>query len=120
VRRAALAWADLLTASPTLTLYQPPELDIVCYFPARHAMSAIDAASARMLIDGMTSGVAYLSTLRISSTALTRRHADIEADQNDARILRSVLMKPEHEAFVPELHARVERLAREQSHQLDR
>jgi glutamate/tyrosine decarboxylase-like PLP-dependent enzyme len=111
-RRAALAWADLLTASPTLTLYQPPELDIVCYFPALHAMSAIDAASTRLLTDGMSSGAAYLSTLRISSTALTSRHAGIEADQSDARILRSVLMKPEHEAFLPELHARVERLAR--------
>ncbi len=111
-RRAALAWAGRLTASPTLTLYQPPELDILCYFPAAGAMSAIDAASARMLSDGMTSGAAYLSTLRVSSGALARRHPGIEADQKDARILRSVLMKPEHEAFVPELHARVERLAR--------
>jgi hypothetical protein len=75
-------------------------------------MSAIDAASARVLSDGMTSGAAYLSTLRVSAGALARRHPDIEPDRNDVRILRSVLMKPEHEAFVPELHARVERLAR--------
>jgi hypothetical protein len=74
-------------------------------------MSAIDAASARVLADGMTSGAAYLSVLRVSAGALAGRHAEIEADQNDARILRSVLIKPEHEAFVPELHARVERLA---------
>jgi glutamate/tyrosine decarboxylase-like PLP-dependent enzyme len=72
----------------------------------------IDAASARMLSDGMTWGAVYLSTLRVSAGALARRHPGIEPDRNDARILRSVVMKPEHEAFVPELHARVERLAR--------
>ena len=111
-RRAAVGWADRLTASASLDLYQPPELDIVCYFPAERAMSAIDAASARILSDGMTSGAAYLSTLRVSAAALTRRHPGVDADQDNARILRSVLMKPEHETFVPELHARLERLAR--------
>jgi glutamate/tyrosine decarboxylase-like PLP-dependent enzyme len=111
-RRAALDWADRLTSSASLALYQPPELDIVCYFPAERSMSAIDAASARMLSDGMSSGAAYLSTLRVSADALTHRHPDIEADREDTRILRSVLMKPEHEAFVPELHDRVERLVR--------
>jgi len=114
-RRAARAWADRLNASPTLTLYQPPELDILCYFPAKRTMSAIDVASARVLTDGMTSGAAYLSTLRVSASALARRHPDIEPDRSDARILRSVLMKPEHEAFVPELHARVEGLASERN-----
>ncbi len=109
-RRAALGWTGRLSASAVLDLYQPPQLDIVCYFPAERAMSAIDAASARVLSDGMASRAAYLSTLRVSAAALTRRHPGIEADQSHARILRSVLMKPEHEAFVPELHARVERL----------
>jgi len=32
-RRAALDWAELLGDSDRLRLYQPPELDIVCYFP---------------------------------------------------------------------------------------
>jgi glutamate/tyrosine decarboxylase-like PLP-dependent enzyme len=111
-RRAALDWAGRLSASGSLDLYQPPELDIVCYFSAGQTMSAIDAASTRMLTDGMASGAAFLSTLRVSADAFTRRHPGIDADRDDARILRSVLMKPEHEAFVPELHARVERLAR--------
>jgi glutamate/tyrosine decarboxylase-like PLP-dependent enzyme len=111
-RRAAVGWADRLNASASLDLYQAPELDIVCYFPAEHTMSAIDAASARILSDGMASGAAYLSTLRVAAAALTRRHPGVDADQDNARILRSVLMKPEHETFVPELHARVERLGR--------
>ncbi len=114
-RRAALHWARLLSDSPLLELYQPPELDIVCCFPATGplAASAIDQASARMLADGMadTAHPVYLSTLRVTADALRRRHPGVAADTGGARILRSVLMKPEAEDFVGELHARVERLA---------
>ena len=53
-RRAALAWSGLLADSLRLDLYQPPELDIVSYFPltAGHRLSAIDGATARLLADG--------------------------------------------------------------------
>jgi glutamate/tyrosine decarboxylase-like PLP-dependent enzyme len=114
-RRAALDWARLLSSSGALELYQQPELDIVCYFPAARplAASAIDEASARMLAEGMADKEhpVFLSTLRVSADALTRRHPGVTADGDGAWILRSVLMKPEAEGFVGELHARVERLA---------
>ena len=114
-RRAALDWAALLDASATLDLYQEPELDIVCYFPASvpRATSAIDAASAAILQAGLTDPErpVFVSTLRVTAEALRSRHADIAADSDAARILRSVLMKPEHEAFVPALHDRLEQLA---------
>jgi glutamate/tyrosine decarboxylase-like PLP-dependent enzyme len=113
-RRAALAWASLLCDSDRLTLYQPPELDIVCYFPLTRGsrLSAIDAASARLLADGMADPrPVFLSTLRVTGPALVSRHRAVQADADQARILRSVLMKPESEDHVPELHARVEELA---------
>jgi glutamate/tyrosine decarboxylase-like PLP-dependent enzyme len=114
-RRAALDWAELISGSGLLELYQPPELDIVCYFPATSppGLSAIDAASARMLADGMADPAhqAFLSTLRIPAAEFARRHPGVRADREGARILRSVLMKPESESYVPKLHARVERLA---------
>ena len=115
-RRAALDWAALLRSSADLDLYQQPELDIVCYFPAGRTRSAaaIDAASAQVMRAGMTDPdePVFLSTLRVSADAFSRRHPAIAADSGEARILRSVLMKPEHEAFVPRLHARLEQLAR--------
>jgi len=115
-RRAALDWAALLRSSADLGLYQQPELDIVCYFPAARSRSAaaIDAASARVLHAGMTDPAepVFLSTLRVTADAFRRRHPAIAADAGEARILRSVLMKPEHETFVPRLHARLEQLAR--------
>jgi glutamate/tyrosine decarboxylase-like PLP-dependent enzyme len=116
-RRAALDWAALLRSSADLDLYQQPELDIVCYFPSGRSRSAaaIDAASARVMQAGMTDSdePVFLSTLRVSADAFRRRHPAIAADSGEARILRSVLMKPEHEAFVPRLHARLEKLARQ-------
>ncbi|MGH3160114.1 MAG: hypothetical protein ACRDNF_26575 [Streptosporangiaceae bacterium] len=116
-RRAALDWSELLAGSGTLALYQPPELDIVSYFPVAGTppgLAAIDRASARMLAEGMADPdrPVFLSTLTVSAGAFARRHPDVTLDDERARILRSVLMKPESETYVPSLHARVEELAR--------
>jgi glutamate/tyrosine decarboxylase-like PLP-dependent enzyme len=115
-RRAALDWAALLRGSAALDLYQDPELDIVCYFPVTdpRATSAIDSASAAILQAGLADRErpVFVSTLRVTAGALRHRHPGIAADSDTARILRSVLMKPEHEAFVAALHDRVEQLAR--------
>ncbi|MFE2097920.1 MULTISPECIES: aminotransferase class I/II-fold pyridoxal phosphate-dependent enzyme [unclassified Streptomyces] len=113
-RRAALKWADLIEASDLLELYQRPQLDIVTYFPAVDpaSLTGIDAASARILADGMESpDPVYLSTLKAGREAFAARHPKITADADGARILRSVLMKPESEHHVEHLHGRVERLA---------
>ena len=92
--RAARAWAELIEASEVLQLYARPELDILCFHPRA---SDVDAAVQRVLEAGMASpDPVYLSTL----------HA------GEHRVLRSVLMKPEHEPHVPWLHARVEELTR--------
>ncbi|MGW1064938.1 pyridoxal phosphate-dependent decarboxylase family protein [Streptomyces aureus] len=114
-RRAALKWAGLITASDLLELYQPPELDIVGYFPAVEpaSLSGIDAVSGRVLAEGMTgSEPVFLSTLKAGEKAFTARHPGVAADADGARILRSVLMKPESEHHVERLHARVEDLVR--------
>jgi len=115
-RRAALDWATLISESGRLELYQPPGLDIVCYYPVTPgaALSEIDDASVLMLAKGMERDrPVFLSTLRVTSAGMSRRHPGIKADRDGARILRSVLMKPEARGYVPELHARVERLAAE-------
>ena len=113
-RRAALDWAALIGESGLLELYQPPELDIVCYFPRLPGgtMSGIDEGSVSMLARGMkASRPVFLSTLRVTAAGMSRRHPGVRADRDGARILRSVLMKPEARAYVTELHARVEELA---------
>jgi glutamate/tyrosine decarboxylase-like PLP-dependent enzyme len=115
-RRAALRWADLIEGSEHLELYQPPQLDIVSYFPvtAGNTLSEIDAASDRILQDGMTDSQdpVFLSTLRVGAERFTARHPKVTADTDGARIVRSVLMKPESETYVEHLHQRLEQLAR--------
>jgi glutamate/tyrosine decarboxylase-like PLP-dependent enzyme len=107
-RRAALAFADRLRRSDVLRLYLDPELDIVTYLPPASSLSELDAASASILRAGMgEDDPVFLSTLFLEAAHLP----DLEADAPGARILRSVLMKPEHEPAVDWLATRVEALA---------
>jgi glutamate/tyrosine decarboxylase-like PLP-dependent enzyme len=113
--RAARAWAELLEASDELVLYQPPELDILAFWPRPSSPScaAVDAASAALLRAAMDDpSPVYLSTLRLPADRLRRRDPALAADAGEARVLRSVLMKPEHERYVETLHAEVLRVAR--------
>jgi glutamate/tyrosine decarboxylase-like PLP-dependent enzyme len=111
--RAARAWAALIDDSDELRLHIEPQLDIVGYFPDRPRASEIDAESERVLNEGMAAGdPVYLSTLRIDGATFAARHPDVEMDADGVRILRSVLMKPEHEPHVPWLHERVSAISR--------
>ena len=104
----------MIGESSLLELYQPPELDIVCYFAhlPGATMSGIDESSVSMLARGMkASRPVFLSTLRVTAAGMSSRYPGVAADRDGARILRSVLMKPEAERYVAELHARVEELA---------
>jgi glutamate/tyrosine decarboxylase-like PLP-dependent enzyme len=113
-RRAALALADRLRASEHLRLHLQPTLDIVTYWPRRTRMSEIDAASEAMLHAGMADAEdpIFLSTLRVDAGAFAALHPDVTRDVESVRVVRSVLMKPEHEAWIEPLHARLETLAR--------
>lgn len=113
--RAARRWADLIDRSQELALYLRPELDILTWYPrpgaSRRSASALDQASAGLLHAAMADDhPVYLSTLRVKSERLARRHPGLAADVPSARILRSVLMKPEHELYVDTLHQEILRL----------
>ena len=72
--------------------------------------SGIDAASARVMAEGMRARQVYLSTLRIDADRFALRHPEITADADAARVLRSVLIKPEAQTHLDRLR-RVEELA---------
>jgi glutamate/tyrosine decarboxylase-like PLP-dependent enzyme len=112
-RRAALALADRLRASDALQLHLDPALDIVTYWPRCARMSEIDAAADAMLHAGMADAgdPIFLSTLRVDAGDFAALHPGVERDADSVRVLRSVLMKPEHEGWVSALHARLEALA---------
>ncbi len=109
-RRAALGLAGRLRDDDRLALVVEPELDIVCYHARRDALSEVDAASEAMLAAGMgdSQDPVYLSTLRVDASLLDET---IVRDADGVRVLRSVLMKPEHELAVDWLHGRLRALA---------
>ncbi len=108
-RRAAVAFAERLRASDALRLHLEPELDIVTYRPTAKSITELDAASVAILRAGMEDpdDPVFLSTLQVEAEHLP----GLERDAPSARILRSVLMKPEHEGAVDWLATRVEQLA---------
>jgi glutamate/tyrosine decarboxylase-like PLP-dependent enzyme len=113
-RRAARQLAARLRDSDELRPLLEPELDIVAYLPRRGRLSEIDAASAAILRAGMEDpdDPVFLSTLQVAAGDLTALHPGLDADVPGARVLRSVLMKPEHEATTEWLATRVEALSR--------
>ena len=113
-RHGALAWQALLEESPALAPYQPPELDIVTYLPRRSAMSAVDAASQavfRIAGEGDPQQQVHVATYAVNGDQLRARGHGLRQDVDHARILRSVLMKPESQAEIPAIHSRLEQLA---------
>lgn len=114
-RRAALRFAELVDADARLELHVEPELDIVTYFPAGDALSDVDARSAAVLRAGMEAAdpqdSVFLGTLAVEAEAMAALHPGLARDADRARVLRSVLMKPEHEPAVEALCARVGELA---------
>lgn len=111
--KAARDLADRITASESLTLHVEPALDIVTYFPADRSMKAVDEASGALLHAGMDDpdDPVFLSTLRVAARDFAALHPGVAVDAGGARVLRSVLMKPEHEASTGWLADRVEVLA---------
>ena len=114
--RAARAWSNHIAASDVLMPYLTPELDIVTYFPVPEprTASALDAASQRLFEHAMhdAENPIFVSVLRTQSAALKAHLPALDADQPQARILRSVLMRPEHEHYVDQLFPQLEEWAR--------
>ncbi|MDH7515736.1 MAG: aminotransferase class V-fold PLP-dependent enzyme [Bacteroidota bacterium] len=118
-RRAALRWAALIRGSESLCLLVEPELDIIAFFPTPGVPLASEVSR---LSDGVFRSCmsdprkpVFLSVLRVRTSLLCRHYPWVTADTEWTTVLRSVLMKPEHEDHVDALHARVEEAAREVS-----
>jgi glutamate/tyrosine decarboxylase-like PLP-dependent enzyme len=113
-RRAALRWAAALSDCDQLAAFQAPQLDIVTYLPRRATLSEIDRVSGHVLDAGMAlpaDRAVYVATYDVTPAALATRGHGVNADVDHGRILRSVLMKPESEDALPELHEQIVGLA---------
>ena len=111
-RRAAQSWSERIAASEALHAYVAPDLDIVTYFPNPEpcTASALDAASQRLFERAMhdPDDPVFLSVLRADTAIIRAALPSLVADEPHARILRSVLMHPEHEHHVDSLFGKIE------------
>jgi glutamate/tyrosine decarboxylase-like PLP-dependent enzyme len=115
-RRAALEFSKLITSAKGFAEFVKPELDIVTYFPKAEppAASLISRYSEKIFSDAMhhPTHPLYLALLHVDSKQLQRLHRQIEPDRETTSILRSVLMKPEHLAFLPTMMKELEDLSK--------
>ena len=103
-RATALALSQRLSEDPRWVVPFPPELDIVVWAPRAKSATAASAASQRIFDRAAT------HNLHLAMTRLPVRYfqdSDYEQDADQILCLRSVLMKPEHAAWLDEI---VERL----------
>ena len=101
--RAARRWADQVSSRDTLNLVAQPETDIVAYYPTPRtaSISAIDEASNQLFQAAMhdSEEPIFTSLYRVPAETLTSINPELEKDQSEVAVLRSVLMKPEHEDY---------------------
>ncbi len=109
-REAAASWAALIAEEERLRLVVEPSLDIVTFFPVSsdNRVSSIskltEAIFERTMNDAETP--VYFAKCHVKPP-LGSSISELVWDANTMVALRSVLMKPEHLARVPSLHARV-------------
>jgi hypothetical protein len=111
--RATRDWESRIENSELLRLYQHADLSIITFFPATAtSVAEVDLASQATLEAAMYGpDPVFPSVVRVEASDLLRRHPGLRNDAQSARIMRSVLMKPEHEPYVSTLHDLIEEAA---------
>ena len=100
--RAARRFRDRLESSGSLVGYQAGDLDIVTYHARADSMSAIDASSESLFRRSMSDQTSplFLATYTVTGAEMADRNPAVAIDADQARIMRSVLMKPEQELTI--------------------
>jgi glutamate/tyrosine decarboxylase-like PLP-dependent enzyme len=113
-RQAAIEWAVLIDNNARLRLVAEPELDIVTFYAlpggeGRPRASQISKLTQKLFEHTMNEpdDPLYLATLSVTDSQLAGRDPSIIWDRPTVSVLRSVVMKPEHLAAIPDIHATV-------------
>ena len=103
-RNAALVWNELMISTDILRPFCVPDLDIIIYFPVPNHFSAgrVSAASQALFSSLMHQDESplYLAAYSVPSRRIQQQYPEFIPDQPNTTVLRSVLMKPEHDRFV--------------------
>jgi tyrosine decarboxylase / aspartate 1-decarboxylase len=98
-RDAAVKLYEKLNSDNRWLVPFAPELDIVVWAPRAGSARRISELTQRIFKAAARRNL-HLALMRLPVRFLTARDAAIEPDQEDVLCLRSVLMKPEHHAWI--------------------
>jgi glutamate/tyrosine decarboxylase-like PLP-dependent enzyme len=101
---AARGLADGLRAADGWRVITEPELDIVSYAPDGASSSVVSELSRRRF-DEMADADLHLALLKLPRDLVS--WPDLDWDTDTLTCLRSCLMKPEHEAWLPQILTRL-------------
>lgn len=102
-RRAALAFTQRLRADDRFVVPFDPELDIVVWARRVESASAASAAAQRIFEEAAKRQL-HLALIHLPVAFFRHSWPDLQIDQEEIVCLRSVLMKAEHEAWVPRIY----------------
>jgi len=110
--RAARTWNEALSSADFLLDLTPePDLDIVLYAPTASTYEQLDARSAWLFDEAMrVPDPMFLALYTMKHEWISTQLIFLEGKIMSPRILRSVLMKPEHEYEAPSIVERLNRL----------
>jgi tyrosine decarboxylase / aspartate 1-decarboxylase len=98
-REAAVTFSERLSSDPRWLVPVPPELDIVVWVPRAPSASRCSEVS-RRVFEAAAKRNLHLALMRLPVRFLTACESALEPDQETVLCLRSVLMKPEHRAWI--------------------
>jgi tyrosine decarboxylase/aspartate 1-decarboxylase len=111
-REAAVLLHQRLTQDPRWLVPFAPELDIVVWAPRARSAGQISALSRRIFDAAAKQGL-HVALIRLPTRFFSETPEAFEPDHETVLCLRSVLMKPEHLAWVPRLWEILSRVADE-------
>jgi len=107
-REAAVALHAGLAADPAFLTLMPPDLDIVVWAPAAASAAEITRSS-RRCFDRAARGGLHLALMELPAAVAAHWWPAVTFDEESVTVLRSVLMKPEHDRAVPIILERLRR-----------
>ncbi|HEY8715727.1 MAG TPA: aminotransferase class I/II-fold pyridoxal phosphate-dependent enzyme [Candidatus Acidoferrum sp.] len=109
-REAALALFRRLQSDPRFLVPFEPQLDVVIFAPKANSVSKVSELS-RALFEAAAQRDLHLAVVELPLSLWPAAAATLKQDRETMRCLRSVLMKPEHLAWVEEIWSRLQAAA---------
>lgn len=103
--RAARAFAERLDQDARSLVFGEPELDIVIWAPVAQHSTEVSALSSRVF-EAAAARDLHLATMSLDRRAAQACWPSITFDSDSITVLRSVMMKPEHENWQDEIWVR--------------